>query len=77
MKTIRLKYSFSLDHCEIPAETIITIPDDLANDFIVRGVAEMAEPERATVAPEETREQSKPTPRDYRNGDRSGKRNRP
>jgi hypothetical protein len=55
MKLIRLKVSFTFDHCEIPAGTNISIPAGIAFDLINRGVAEMAEPEKAVIEPQENR----------------------
>jgi hypothetical protein len=55
MKTIRLKYPLRFDHFEIPAGVLIQIPADLAHTAVQRGIATMAEPERAVVEPQEIR----------------------
>lgn len=56
MISIRLNFPLSFHHAEIPAGTVIAVPADIAHSFLVREVAVMAEPERAVVQPEETRE---------------------
>jgi len=55
MKQIRLKVAFSFDHCEIPAGAFIAVPAPVAQNLVMAGVAVYTEPERAVVAPQETR----------------------
>jgi len=55
MTTIRLLVTFRFDHCELQAGTVIAVPAELARSLILRGVAEMAEPERMVIEPQETR----------------------
>jgi hypothetical protein len=62
MTSIRLRYKFSFDHCEIPAGTVITVPAGLARELVARQAADLVEPERAIVQPEETRELNESAP---------------
>jgi len=56
MKRIRLLHPFTFHHAEIPGGTEISVPPDLADRFVENyQVAEYAEPERAVIAPSETR----------------------
>jgi hypothetical protein len=52
---IRLLETFKYDHCEFPTGIVIDVPAGKALELIHRGVAEMAEPIKAIVEPEETR----------------------
>lgn len=55
MIAIRLQVPLKFDHCELPAGMIIQVPAEKAREFIQRGIAERAEPERAVIEPQETR----------------------
>lgn len=55
MRKIRLKYRFTMDHCEIPAGTEMTLPAGIAERLIRQQAADLIEPEKAVVEPEETR----------------------
>ena len=57
MVSIRLLLPLRFDHFEIPAGTVIAVPAGLAGMAVQRRVAEMVEPERAVVEPQETRVQ--------------------
>ena len=61
MIQIRIRCPFRFDHCEIPAGTVIAVPAAIAQDFCRRGIAVIAEPERAVVeVPEVRAEVTKP-----------------
>ena len=55
MIQIRLKVSFTFDHCELPAGMSIGVPAEKARELCSRGVAVPVEPERAVVEPDEAR----------------------
>lgn len=55
MTSIRLLRPLSFHHFEIPAGTIISVPAGIAQVAVQRGIAVMAEPERAVMEPRERR----------------------
>ena len=60
MTSIRLRFPLRFDHYEIPAGTVIEVPAELAHMAVMRGIAEFSEPQRAVVAPQETRGRGRP-----------------
>lgn len=54
MISIRLRVTFSFHHCEIPAGTVIAVPPGIAQQFVMREVADLVV-EQAVVQPQETR----------------------
>lgn len=60
MIMVRFFHPLRYDHFDIPAGTIIAVPAGIAHTAIQRGIAEMAEPEKAIVEPQETRVLNRP-----------------
>lgn len=52
---IRLFETFKFDHCEFPTGMVLDVPAGKALELIHRGVAEVAEPIKAVIEPQETR----------------------
>ena len=66
MKSIRLNVPLKFDHFEVPKGTVLTFeyvplgnPQELTQQAVQRGIATMAEPERAVIEPQETRMRTK------------------
>jgi len=55
MVSIRLLLPLRYDHISLGAGTIIALSREDAQKLIATGIAEMAEPERAVIEPQETR----------------------
>lgn len=56
VRTIRLLQSIGRDHITLAPGTVLSLPSDQAARFVRAGIAEWAEPERAIVEPDETRD---------------------
>ena len=55
MTTIRLIQTFKCDHHSLAPGELIDVSDDRARQFVLLGIAEYAEPQRAVIVPNETR----------------------
>lgn len=55
MINIRLLYPLRFDHIELSSYEVIGVRVEIADEFVRLGIAEYAEPQKAVVAPEETR----------------------